>query len=96
MGGVQPSKLAESSTVTGLSYLEDGQFAKIYKVRLDSSTVNGFSGLVPKRDIEIIYPVTCLSLSRKEKFYKPQLSTYFYLYGVLNVIFQCKTFLKQL
>ena len=32
MGGVQPSKLAESSTVTGLSYLEDGQFAKIYKV----------------------------------------------------------------
>jgi serine/threonine protein kinase len=31
MGGVQPSKLAESSTVTGLSYLEDGQFAKIYK-----------------------------------------------------------------
>ena len=52
--------------------------------------------VVPKRDIEIIYPVTCLSLSRKEKFYKPQLSTYFYLYGVLNVIFQCKTFLKQL
>ena len=45
MGGVQPSKLAESSTVTGLSYLEDGQFAKIYKVRLDSSTVNGFSDL---------------------------------------------------
>ena len=32
MGGVQPSKLSESSTVTGLSYLEDGQFAKIYKV----------------------------------------------------------------
>ena len=38
MGGVQPSKLAESSTVTGLSYLEDGQFAKIYKVSfLDSA-----------------------------------------------------------
>ena len=32
MGGSQPSKLAESSAVTGLSYLEDGQFAKIYKV----------------------------------------------------------------
>lgn len=31
MGGSQPSKLAESSSVTGLSYLEDGQFAKIYK-----------------------------------------------------------------
>jgi len=31
MGGVQPSKLLESSTVSGLSYLEDGQFAKIYK-----------------------------------------------------------------
>ena len=37
MGGVQSlqsSKLAESSSVTGLSYLEDGQFAKIYKVSL--------------------------------------------------------------
>jgi len=34
MGGVQPSKLAESSSVTGLSYLEDGQFAKIYKGQL--------------------------------------------------------------
>ena len=32
MGGVQPSKLVESNTVSGLSYLEDGQFAKIYKV----------------------------------------------------------------
>ena len=37
MGGVQPSKLAESSTVTGLSYLEDGQFAKIYKVSFNSN-----------------------------------------------------------
>ena len=37
MGNVQPSKLLEaklldSNTITGLSYLEDGQFAKIYKV----------------------------------------------------------------
>ena len=32
MGGVQPSKLLESNTISGLSYLEDGQFAKIYKV----------------------------------------------------------------
>lgn len=39
MGGVQPSKLAESSTVTGLSYLEDGQFAKIYKVSFNSNTL---------------------------------------------------------
>ena len=38
MGNVQPSrlldaKLLDSNTITGLSYLEDGQFAKIYKVR---------------------------------------------------------------
>ena len=33
MGGVQPSKLLDSNIITGLSYLEDGQFAKIYKVR---------------------------------------------------------------
>ena len=39
MGNVQPSRLLDSSklldsnTITGLSYLEDGQFAKIYKVR---------------------------------------------------------------
>ena len=37
MGGVQPSKLTSSkmidpNTVTSLSFLEDGQFAKIYKV----------------------------------------------------------------
>ena len=37
MGNVQPSKLLDSklmdsNTITGLSYLEDGQFAKIYKV----------------------------------------------------------------
>jgi hypothetical protein len=31
MGEVQ-SKLGDSNAVTGLSYLEDGQFAKIYKV----------------------------------------------------------------
>lgn len=34
MGGVQPSKLADSTTITSLSYLEDGQFAKIYKGHL--------------------------------------------------------------
>jgi len=37
MGGVQQSKLADSNSVTSLSYLEDGQFAKIYKGHL---TVN--------------------------------------------------------
>ena len=31
MGEVQ-SKLGDSNAVSGLSYLEDGQFAKIYKV----------------------------------------------------------------
>ena len=39
MGNVQPSKLLDSklmdsNTITGLSYLEDGQFAKIYKGHL--------------------------------------------------------------
>ena len=39
MGNVQPSKLLDaklldSNTITGLSYLEDGQFAKIYKVEI--------------------------------------------------------------
>ena len=39
MGNVQPSKLLDaklldSNTITGLSYLEDGQFAKIYKVKI--------------------------------------------------------------
>ena len=32
MGGTQPSKLLDSNIINGLSYLEDGQFAKIYKV----------------------------------------------------------------
>ena len=34
MGGQlsQPSKLQDSNIITGLSYLEDGQFSKIYKV----------------------------------------------------------------
>ena len=40
MGNVQPSrlldaKLLDSNTITGLSYLEDGQFAKIYKVEIE-------------------------------------------------------------
>ena len=42
MQSLQSSKLAESSSVTGLSYLEDGQFAKIYKVSLAPS-----AGTVP-------------------------------------------------
>jgi len=42
MGNVQPSrlldaKLLDSNTITGLSYLEDGQFAKIYKGHLVST-----------------------------------------------------------
>lgn len=41
MGGAQSSKLSgrlvDSNTVTGLSYLEDGQFAKIYKGHLVST-----------------------------------------------------------
>jgi len=37
MGGVQPSKLQDSNIITGLSYLEDGQFAKIYKGHLVST-----------------------------------------------------------
>lgn len=37
MGGVQPSKLLDSNIITGLSYLEDGQFAKIYKGHLVST-----------------------------------------------------------
>jgi len=37
MGGTQPSKLQDSNIITGLSYLEDGQFAKIYKGHLVST-----------------------------------------------------------
>ena len=31
MGNVQPSKLVESDLVVNLSFLDDGQFAKVYK-----------------------------------------------------------------
>lgn len=37
MGGTQPSKLQDSNIINGLSYLEDGQFAKIYKGHLVST-----------------------------------------------------------
>jgi serine/threonine protein kinase len=37
MGGVQPSKLTNANTITSLSYLEDGQFAKIYKGHLTAT-----------------------------------------------------------
>jgi len=37
MGGVQQSKLLDSNAMTGLSFLEEGQFAKIYKGYLSSS-----------------------------------------------------------
>jgi hypothetical protein len=48
MGEVQ-SKLGDSNAVTGLSYLEDGQFAKIYKVKRLSklSTRRGFNLEIP-------------------------------------------------
>jgi hypothetical protein len=55
MGEVQ-SKLGDSNAVTGLSYLEDGQFAKIYKVLMHiyakvtvCQNIHGSLKFLPKR-----------------------------------------------
>ena len=39
MGNVQPSKLVNSEEVVNLSYLDDGQFAKIYKGQFSGQQV---------------------------------------------------------
>ncbi|XP_023332040.1 rust resistance kinase Lr10 [Eurytemora carolleeae] len=39
MGGVQHSKLMDSSAVSGLSFLEEGQFSKVYKGYMTTSKV---------------------------------------------------------
>ena len=79
MGGVQPSKLQDSNIITGLSYLEDGQFAKIYKGNLLTSqssfgsTTSNYSGQQnghaasgPKQIVSIKVPRVPESI-RKEK-----------------------------
>ncbi len=44
MGGNQQSKLTDVSLVDHLSYLEEGDFAKLYKGYLSGSAGSGSSG----------------------------------------------------